>query len=43
MLHSFIGNLISGTVLFVGSVGVVSLETIRNYIDKQGTKEKTVR
>ena len=28
---------------FVGSVGVVSLETIRNYIDKQGTKEKTVR
>jgi putative transposase len=28
---------------FVGSVGVVSLETIRNYIEKQGTKEKTVR
>jgi putative transposase len=28
---------------FVGSVGLVSLETIRNYIEKQGTKEKTVR
>ncbi len=28
---------------FVGSVGVVSLETIRNYIEKQGTKEKTAR
>ena len=28
---------------FVGSVGVVSLETIRNYIEKQGTKERTVR
>ena len=28
---------------FVGRVGVVSLETIRNYIEKQGTKEKTVR
>ena len=27
---------------FVGSVGVVSLETIRNYIEKQGTKDKTV-
>lgn len=25
---------------YVGSVGTVSLETIRNYIEKQGTKEK---
>jgi putative transposase len=28
---------------FVGSVGVVSLETIRYYIEKQGTQEKAVR
>ena len=28
---------------FVGNVGVVSLETIRNYIGKQGSKGKTVR
>jgi putative transposase len=26
---------------YIGSVGTVSLETIRNYVEKQGTKEKS--